>query len=313
MLRQAAPLPPGGPNVIPIRPGALAGYAYPAEETRRAADERETVELTNDERDAFREIARALGARLPLRSEEKAPEPPRARDLIDLLEAGAPEARPRRAHRRWRIARPAADRRDGVARRRAALSQSDDAASRRLRRPRPASRRGWADAHVSRPRRSDHGRGERRRRDAARHCGRRTRRGGRACADDLLGRRASDADRAEARAGGRAPSGIARARERRESARGRRARSRGDAGSGDRRRDRPRRGRPHRYDESRRADAVRLRIERRRWRELSVAVRAAEPERSDREVRGDQAGGRPALRLARRSPSAATGAANRSR
>ncbi|HEY1945298.1 MAG TPA: ATP-binding protein [Roseiarcus sp.] len=98
MLRQAAPLPPGGPNVIPIRPGALAGYAYPAEETRRAADERETVELTNDERDAFREIARALGARLPLRSEEKAPEPPRARDLIDLLEAGAPEAPTPAAH-----------------------------------------------------------------------------------------------------------------------------------------------------------------------------------------------------------------------
>ena len=98
MLRQTGLLPTGGPNVIPIRPGALAGYAYPAEETRRAADERETVELTNDERDAFREIARALGARLPLRSEEKPAEPPRARDLIDLDEAGAPEAPTPGAH-----------------------------------------------------------------------------------------------------------------------------------------------------------------------------------------------------------------------
>ncbi len=101
MLRHAASL-PASPNVIPLRPGTLAGYAFP-EETRRVADDRDTVELTNDERDAFREIARALGARLPLRSEDTAAaEPPRARaaepapsthsnasELLDRLPIGA--------------------------------------------------------------------------------------------------------------------------------------------------------------------------------------------------------------------------------
>jgi len=100
VLRQTPPQQPGL-NVVPIRPGALAGFAFPPEKPRRVGDERETVELTSDERDAFREIARTLGARLPPREEKRveAEKPdvdaPRPRDLIDLTASAAPhEASP---------------------------------------------------------------------------------------------------------------------------------------------------------------------------------------------------------------------------
>ena len=91
VLRPAAPL-QSSPNVIPIRPGTLTGLPLPAEEPRRASDGREPVELTNDERDAFREIARALGARLPPREERPAvPEPTTARGLDLVDRAAAPQ------------------------------------------------------------------------------------------------------------------------------------------------------------------------------------------------------------------------------
>ena len=74
LLRPAAP--PAAANVVPIRPGATPPPAA-AGEPRRSGDD--NVELSSHERDAFREIARALGARLPGRGDDGAP-----RDLLDL-------------------------------------------------------------------------------------------------------------------------------------------------------------------------------------------------------------------------------------
>jgi PAS domain S-box-containing protein len=97
LLRQPGFAQAAAPNVIPIRPGAL-NAAPPPEEPRRGGDEREMVELTTNERDAFREIARALGARLPtVRDDQPTGEthevaamaPSVARDLIDLAGAHA--------------------------------------------------------------------------------------------------------------------------------------------------------------------------------------------------------------------------------
>ena len=66
--------PPAPANVVPLRPAPPSPAPEPA---RRGGDD--NVELSSHERDAFREIARALGARLPSRAEEGGP-----RDLIDL-------------------------------------------------------------------------------------------------------------------------------------------------------------------------------------------------------------------------------------
>ena len=74
LLRPAAPS--AAANVVPIRPGAMPAPAA-GDEPRRGGDD--NVELSSHERDAFREIARALGARLPGRSDDGAP-----RDLLDL-------------------------------------------------------------------------------------------------------------------------------------------------------------------------------------------------------------------------------------
>jgi PAS domain S-box-containing protein len=102
VLRQPGPGQAGGPNVVPIRPGALSALSLLPEEPRRSGDERESVELTTNERDAFREIARALGAKLPSQREENPAgaaletsaaallAPPAARDLIDLAEPPSP-------------------------------------------------------------------------------------------------------------------------------------------------------------------------------------------------------------------------------
>ncbi len=59
MLRPAN----ASPNVVPIRPGALNVLAPPPEEPEPPRGE-ESVSLTSQERDAFREIARALGVRV---------------------------------------------------------------------------------------------------------------------------------------------------------------------------------------------------------------------------------------------------------
>jgi PAS domain S-box-containing protein len=77
---------PGGPNVVPIRPGALRQFLSLEDPAQRGEDH-ESVELTTHERDAFREIARALGAKVRDRIEPAAQD--ESRDLIDL---GAPAA-----------------------------------------------------------------------------------------------------------------------------------------------------------------------------------------------------------------------------
>jgi hypothetical protein len=86
-----APLYPAAPNVVPIRPGALR--VPPIDEPPSNGD---SVELTRLERDAFREIARALGARV---KDDGAAEPARARPPKMLP---ASEARPARRSRRMR-------------------------------------------------------------------------------------------------------------------------------------------------------------------------------------------------------------------
>jgi PAS domain S-box-containing protein len=81
MLRPSAP--PAAANVVPIRPGAMPPLAA-VDEPRRGGDD--NVELSSHERDAFREIARALGARLPSPGDDGAP-----RDLLDLAPPPAAE------------------------------------------------------------------------------------------------------------------------------------------------------------------------------------------------------------------------------
>jgi PAS domain S-box-containing protein len=88
---------PGRPNVVPIRRGPMRVLT----ETAGRHNNGDSVALTTDERDAFREIALALGARIRVRDERAAsqsgdpPPPPegkapnadtvdRPRDLIDL-------------------------------------------------------------------------------------------------------------------------------------------------------------------------------------------------------------------------------------
>jgi PAS domain S-box-containing protein len=86
VLRPVAP--PAAANVVPIRPGALGPPLPVADEPRRGGED--NVELSSHERDAFREIARALGARLPSRiGDDAAP-----RDLIDLAPPHAAEPAP---------------------------------------------------------------------------------------------------------------------------------------------------------------------------------------------------------------------------
>jgi PAS domain S-box-containing protein len=84
LLRPAAP--PAAANVVPIRPGAMPPLPN-ADEPRRSGDD--NVELSSHERDAFREIARALGARLPSHGDDGAP-----RDLLDLAPSPAAEPSP---------------------------------------------------------------------------------------------------------------------------------------------------------------------------------------------------------------------------
>ena len=69
MLRPALPL---SANIVPIRPGPLNALS-PGQD---AANPHASVELTSQERDAFREIARALGARRRDDAPEDAPPPP---------------------------------------------------------------------------------------------------------------------------------------------------------------------------------------------------------------------------------------------
>ena len=85
----------GAPNVIPIRPGPMRVLTAESPVRHNGGD---GVALTTDERDAFREIARALGARMRARDDKPAgllpvgktsPAGPTERDLIDLSAAPA--------------------------------------------------------------------------------------------------------------------------------------------------------------------------------------------------------------------------------
>jgi PAS domain S-box-containing protein len=69
----------GGPNVVPIRPGALRQFP-PSDERPRSAGDDESVELTSHERDAFREIARALGAKIRDNRDERSASKPAGSD-----------------------------------------------------------------------------------------------------------------------------------------------------------------------------------------------------------------------------------------
>jgi PAS domain S-box-containing protein len=93
VLRQ--PAPPS--NIVPIRPGALDG-ASSRESSQRPSGE--SVELTRSERDAFREIARALVGRTPAPRDESpggrtelgivsSAEPPVGREAKPALAGGA--------------------------------------------------------------------------------------------------------------------------------------------------------------------------------------------------------------------------------
>jgi len=89
LLRQLAAQ-PASPNVVPLRPGAANAVPPP----RGEGDERDAVELTSFEREAFREIARALGAKLPLAREDKpggAPPPATAHGAPDEPDGEAAE------------------------------------------------------------------------------------------------------------------------------------------------------------------------------------------------------------------------------
>ena len=65
VLRPAASIPTGGLNVVPLRPAAAsASTPPPSAPEAPGGGEEDIVELSSQERDAFREIARALGARM---------------------------------------------------------------------------------------------------------------------------------------------------------------------------------------------------------------------------------------------------------
>jgi PAS domain S-box-containing protein len=65
VLRPTASMPTGGLNVVPLRPAApSASTPPPSAPEAPGRGEGDIVELSSQERDAFREIARALGARL---------------------------------------------------------------------------------------------------------------------------------------------------------------------------------------------------------------------------------------------------------
>ena len=93
VLRPAAPVTP--PNVVPIRPGALSALTPPppAAEPEPPRVKGDNVELSSHERDAFKEIARALGVRpRPPRGEETdAPSPAAPLEVVHAENAAPAE------------------------------------------------------------------------------------------------------------------------------------------------------------------------------------------------------------------------------
>jgi PAS domain S-box-containing protein len=81
VLRPAASILMGGPNVVPLRPAAASASTLPPYALEASGvGEADIVELSSQERDAFREIARALGARMraprPNEDADESGEPP---------------------------------------------------------------------------------------------------------------------------------------------------------------------------------------------------------------------------------------------
>jgi PAS domain S-box-containing protein len=81
VLRPTASILTGGPNVVPLRPAASsAPTPPPSAQEASGVGEADIVELSSQERDAFREIARALGARMraprPDEGADESVEPP---------------------------------------------------------------------------------------------------------------------------------------------------------------------------------------------------------------------------------------------
>ena len=74
------PAPAVSSNIVPIRPGALDSLARETAPSFPA----ESVELSRSERDAFREIARALVGRAPASREERSDERPGADNRREL-------------------------------------------------------------------------------------------------------------------------------------------------------------------------------------------------------------------------------------
>ena len=233
VLRPTASIPTGGLNVVPLRPAAASAPTPPpsAPEAWRGGEE-DTVELSSQERDAFREIARALGARMRApRADEGASElehPPvepiasaqdDSRDSARAGRAGRrrlagqlPSGGRGRQSRRGEFGRYLAHRRARLAWRRGDLSQPNAARSRRLRGYRGISRRRRARADFQEPRSSDARARRRERRDTDDGGGRRVDRRGRSDEADFMGRRSGDARRVAALA--RSGKSIAPARSR---------------------------------------------------------------------------------------------------
>ena len=90
VLRPGAAIPQASPNVVPFRPNAFS-LAAATPEDAEPHDPSDSVELTSEERDAFREIARALGVR-PRGS--RPPEVPDEPAPLALGEADAGERAP---------------------------------------------------------------------------------------------------------------------------------------------------------------------------------------------------------------------------
>ena len=217
------PAPAVSSNIVPIRPGALDALARETAPSFPA----ESVELSRSERDAFREIARALVGRAPASRDDPSDERAGADNRRDSgrRPRRAAEGRPRRCGepaaptamrfgatpaRFWTVFRsapwsPATGRRSTPTGR--CSISSAIAISRNFRR-RMRSRR-----NVPRPRPASDAR-RRRRRGRDREGGRANPVRRRPRAGDQLGRRAGDADRAPPLAGSGAEGETARRRER---------------------------------------------------------------------------------------------------
>ena len=316
----------GSSNIVPIRPGALDALARETAPSFPA----ESVELSRSERDAFREIARALVGRAPASRDDAPDERTGAHNRREPgIDARAEQPTNRPSDVMPRAAAPTTTRFGATPApcwtvfRSAPWSSATGSAlyaNRTL--LELIGYRDFAEFQVAnglsrmfrdRDPQADGSRGRRRGRD---------RQGGRAepvrrrpRAGDRLGRRAGDADRAAPLAGSRAAGQNARRRERdAEPQRLGKQRPADNARPGERRRRHARCGWPHPVLERAGRAPVRLPSERDRRREPLDAARAAEPPRDDRTARSlKPRGRRPKRPFVRFRSSGATAAALRFR